>query len=451
MSDRDASPELADLERELTWFGRVLDLRFNHYFAREGAPASPRGLADLPPPDLSASRSAYAGFVRELGLTPEERLAVVLAMAAQLRPQLLDVFFIKNATFDRRFTEFGGVRHDDEFEPTGETLAFVLDGGSLAARVAVQRLLDPDERLLARGVLASASTPREQPPLKAPLRISAEHLGLFTTGARPRPALGSEFPAQRLTTGLAWDDLVLHPSTLRQIQEIETFLTHGETLMRGWGMAARLRPGHRALFHGPPGTGKTISAALLGKLAGRDVYRVDLSLVVSKYIGETEKNLARLFDRAEQRGWILFFDEADALFGKRSSARDAHDRHANQEVAYLLQRIETFDGVSILASNLRDNLDDAFSRRFESIVYFPLPRPPERLRLWQRGFSARARLHAGVDLEAIAREHELAGGSIMNVIRHVSLTAIAEQGREITRDDLLQAIRRELGKEGRAS
>jgi SpoVK/Ycf46/Vps4 family AAA+-type ATPase len=287
--------------------------------------------------------------------------------------------------------------------------------------------------------------------MKAPLRISHDQLGLVMTGQRPRPALGVEFPAQRIETTLEWDDLVLHPSTQRQIEEIQTFLRHGDTLMHDWGMANRLRPGHRALFYGPPGTGKTMSAALLGKLADREVYRIDLSLVISKFIGETEKNLARVFDRAQQRGWILLFDEADALFGKRSSTRDAHDRYANQEVAYLLQRIEVFDGISILASNLRDNLDDAFTRRFESVVYFPLPRPVERLRLWSRGFSPRARLHRDVDLDALAREHELSGGSIMNVIRQVSLQAIAAGEREITRDDLQQAVRRELAKESRAS
>jgi ATP-dependent 26S proteasome regulatory subunit len=168
-------------------------------------------------------------------------------------------------------------------------------------------------------------------------------------------------------------------------------------------MAARLRPGHRALFHGPPGTGKTISAALVGKLAGRDVYRVDLSLIVSKYIGETEKNLARVFNRAEQRGWLLFFDEADALFGRRSDTRDAHDRYANQEVAYLLQRIESFDGITILASNLPDNLDDAFARRFESTVYFPCRAPPSGCACGRGASPPKARLAPDVDLGALAR------------------------------------------------
>jgi AAA+ superfamily predicted ATPase len=444
----DVDAGLEDLERELNWLARVLDLRFNLYFAREGPPGDPRTLADLAPPDPGDSPSAYARFLCEHRPALAERLAVILALVPHLRPQLLDVFFVKNATFDRRFTEFGGSRLDDEFEPTGETLAFVLGGASLDARVAVRRLLEPDHWLVRHDIVRPAPGHREQQPMKAPLRISPEYLSLFTTGRPTRPALGVEFPAQRVETTLEWDDLILHPSTLRQLQEIQTFITHGDTLMRDWGMGARLRPGHRALFHGPPGTGKTISVALLGKLTGREVYRVDLSLVVSKYIGETEKNLARVFDRAQQRAWILFFDEADALFGKRSNPKDAHDRYANQEVAYLLQRIELFDGISILASNLRENLDDAFTRRFESIVYFPLPRPAERLRLWRRGFSPRARLHPAVDLDAIARDHELAGGSIMNVIRQVSLVAIAEGEREITRDDLLQAIRRELMKEG---
>jgi hypothetical protein len=440
---------LDDLERELTWFRHVLALRFQLYFGQGDPPSDPYATLDLPPPELGDATSPWARFVRERPLAMVERLALVLALVPHLRPQLLDVFFTKNATFDRRFTEFGGVRADDEFEPTGETLAFVLGGGSLAARAAVAQVLDPEHPFVRHDVVRPVPLHRDQAPMKAPLRLSPEYLSLFTTGQRLRPSLGVDFPAQRLETALDWEDLVLHPGTLKQIQEIQTFIVHGHTLLHGWGMAARLRPGYRALFYGPPGTGKTISAALLGKLTGRDVYRIDLSLVVSKYIGETEKNLARVFDRAQQRDWILFFDEADALFGKRSEARDAHDRYANQEIAYLLQRIESFDGIAILASNLRDNLDDAFTRRFESAVYFPLPRPPERLRLWKQGFSPRAALDASVDLEVIARDHELAGGSIMNVIRQVSLAAIAEGERAITREDIVQGIRRELAKEGR--
>ncbi len=435
------------LERELAWFTRVLDRGFRAYFPVEGAEPVPSGLDDLTPPTLEPG--AWAELVAEAGGGIAERLALVLALVPHLRPQLLDVFFTKNAIFDRRFTEFGGLRNDDHFEPTGETLAFLLDAGSVAGRLEVQRLLEPEHPLQRLDILRSGA-PKEGAVglLRTPLRLSPEALSLALTGRRPTPVLGPDFPAQRLHTPLGWEDLVLHPGTQRQLQELRSFIDHSGTLLHDWGMAARLRPGFRALFYGPPGTGKTLSAALLGKLTGREVYRIDLSLVVSKYIGETEKNLSRIFDRAEHRNWILFFDEADALFGKRSETKDAHDRYANQEVSYLLQRVETFDGMVILASNLRDNVDPAFLRRFEAVVYFPLPRAEERLRLWQEGFSPRAQVQA--DLAVIAKEHELSGGAILNVIRTVSLQAIAEGQRPITREDLTAAIRRELSKEGRA-
>jgi SpoVK/Ycf46/Vps4 family AAA+-type ATPase len=170
---------------------------------------------------------------------------------------------------------------------------------------------------------------------------------------------------------------------------------------------------------------------------------------VSKYIGETEKNLAKVFDQAQYRGWILFFDEADALFGRRSEIKDAHDRYANQEVSFLLQRIEVFDGIAILASNRRENLDDAFARRFESVIFFPMPHPDERLRLWRQGFPPQAQLHPALDLARIAQEHTLSGGAIMNVIRYVSLQALQNGSCMIDSDLVLQGIRREYAKEGR--
>jgi len=193
-----------------------------------------------------------------------------------------------------------------------------------------------------------------------------------------------------------------------------------------------------------------MTACLLGKSFGRDVYKVDLSLIVSKYIGETEKNLAKVFDQAQHKGWILFFDEADALFGKRSETKDAHDRYANQQISFLLQRIETFDGIAILASNRRENIDEAFARRFESIIYFPMPRPEERLRLWRQGFSPQAQLEEALDLERIAGEHTLTGGSIMNAIRYASLQTLKGGSTVIAREDVMQGIRREYAKEGKA-
>jgi len=438
----------ADLEQELAWLARLIDARFATYFNLEGA--TPPEAAT--PPDLSGSESPYARFLREADLSFAERVGLVLALAPHLRPQLLDVFFTRNQTFDRRFTEFGGARRepDGDFWPTTETLAFILAGTELATRFRLRALLDPQHVFVRRGVLRAMPASAEEPMMKARLQVSDEALALFTTGEVPRPTFGAHFPAQRMETRLSWSDLVLHPSTRLGVAELEAWIEHGPALMGEWGMAAKLRPGYRALFHGPSGTGKTMTACLVGQSTGRDVYRIDLSMVVSKYIGETEKNLALVFDRAEGRNWILFFDEADALFGKRSETRDAHDRYANQEVAFLLQRIETFGGIAILASNLRDNIDGAFTRRFESIVYFPVPRPEERARIWRQGFSPVAQFHNDVDLDAIAGEFPLTGGAIMNAIRGASLRVLTEGGRPIGRADVVAAIRREMVKEGRA-
>ena len=172
-------------------------------------------------------------------------------------------------------------------------------------------------------------------------------------------------------------------------------------------------------------------------------------MVVSKYIGETEKNLAHVFDRAQGKDWILFFDEADALFGKRSETKDAHDRYANQEVAFLLQRIEQHDGIVILSSNYKKNIDAAFYRRLQSIINFPLPQAQERLRLWQKAIPEGFEFEEGLDLKLMAEKYKLAGGAIMNVIRHSCLKATVRNSLAIGLSDLLEGISRELDKEGK--
>ena len=436
-----------DLELELAWFTRVLDARFARYF--DLRPDGP-DVFDLAPPDFAGSGSAYAGFVAHYQLSFAERAAMALALVPHVRPHLLDVFHTKNKTFDRRFTEFGGVRDaNGDFLPTGETLAFILAGTDLATRFAVELLFQDDHFFARHGILRLAPDGREQSLLKGTLQLSPDWVGQLTTGRVRRPDLSPDFPARYIETPLSWSDVVLHPGTLRQVQEIDVWLRHADALMGDWGMAAKLRPGYRALFYGPPGTGKTMTACLLGKSTGREVYKVDLSLVVSKYIGETEKNLARVFDQAEHKRWILFFDEADALFGKRGETRQAHDRYANQEVSYLLQRIEVFDGIAILATNQRDNIDRAFARRFESVIYFPMPRVEERLQLWRQAFPPKAQLEPGVDLSRIAAQYELCGGSIMNVVRYASLQALASGTGVVTLDTLQQGIRLEHAKEGK--
>lgn len=437
-----------DLEQDLLWFSAVLDTRFKLYFGQESLY---QDVYDIPPPDLQDSESPYARFMQHYQATFAERIAILLALVPQIRPQILDIFFIKNQTFDRKFTEFGGIwtGGNNDFVPTGETLAFILGGTNMEIRFAIQDIFR-DEHYFSKHSILRLAVHDDIPAMKSSLRLSEESLAYFTSGQVVRPDFGTNFPARFIETPLLWSDLVLHPDTRQQVEEIETWLQHGKTLMYDWGMASKLRPGYRSLFYGPPGTGKTMTACLLGKSTGRDVYKIDLSMVVSKYIGETEKNLARIFDQAQYKDWILFFDEADALFGKRSQTKDAHDRYANQEVSFLLQRIEDFDGVAILASNRRENLDEAFARRFESIIYFPIPRPEERLQLWQQGFSKKTQLHESLDLNAIAQEHTLTGGAIMNAIRYASLQALKCGSTVIARNDILQGIRREYAKEGKS-
>ena len=168
-----------------------------------------------------------------------------------------------------------------------------------------------------------------------------------------------------------------------------------------------------------------------------------------KYIGETEKNLAKIFDIAQHKDWILFFDEADALFGKRTVANSSNDRHANQQTAYLLQRIEDFPGTVILASNLKANMDDAFTRRFQSMIHFKMPSPEERYQIWENAFSGKCRLHTDIDLWKIAEDYELAGGAIINVLRYCALAAIKRDDSIVTKEELLTGLRREFKKENK--
>ncbi len=257
------------------------------------------------------------------------------------------------------------------------------------------------------------------------------------------------FPARRITTGLSWEDLILAPSTMAGVDEIRTWGQHGSSVQEEWGLGKHLKPGLQALFSGPPGTGKTLTACLLGQALGLDVYRIDLSQAVSKYIGETEKNLDRLMDQASKKNWLLLFDEADALIGKRSDIRDAHDRYANMQTSYLLRRIEDFPGIVILATNSNADLDDAFLRRLRFVVEFPMPGHAERLRLWQRTFPEGVSFEKGVDFLEIAREHPLTGGQIVNVVRYCALMSIERGDKVIRLEDILGGIRREFTKEGR--
>lgn len=439
----------ACLEREFQWLEQVLDARFRLYFTPDAA-----GQSGLPePPDLDGDRSTYARFVHHYSMQAAERVVLLLALAPHLKPELLDPLFSKNKLYDRGYTEFGGVvgQQHGGFMPTGDTALFLLAGGDLGLRIRLMELFDEDHYFFRHNILKLEGTPQREPFLSGALVPSQEFLAYFTSEeGEYKPKFGAQFPAKRVETPLDWDDLVLDPHAREDLDEILVWLKHQTTLLKEWNLERMIKRGYRALFYGPPGTGKTMTAALLGKSTGHEVYRIDLSQVVSKYIGETEKNLANIFDRAENSQWILFFDEADALFGKRTLTKDAKDRYANQEVAYLLQRIEDFPGVAILATNFKGNIDEAFTRRFQSMIYFPMPNPEQRLRLWRKAFPGDVPLAPDINWETIAREFELSGGAIINVLRHCALAAVRRNPPEITAEDLSRGIWKEMRKEGKS-
>ena len=267
--------------------------------------------------------------------------------------------------------------------------------------------------------------------------------------ARRRPEHTLDRVAALVAPSFTLADLVLTDDAHAQLRELVAHVALQHVVLDGWGFRRRLPRGQgvAVLFAGPPGTGKTMAAEAIADALEQDLYRIDLSAVVSKYIGETEKNLAAAFDEAERAGAVLFFDEADALFGKRTDVRDAHDRYANLEVNYLLQRVETFTGLVILASNREAALDEAFLRRLRFIIRFELPDARLRRRLWERSFPAEA-ARSELDWDALA-DGELAGGSIQSAALSAAYLA-AQDGGVIGHAHVEHALRREYEKLGRA-
>jgi len=266
--------------------------------------------------------------------------------------------------------------------------------------------------------------------------------------AQSTPSLGTL--ARKLTPRYTWSDVVLPEDQIEMLRELVKQVRGRPFVLEKWGLGKKLTAsnGITVLFAGPPGTGKTMSAEVIASELGLDLYKIDLSTIVSKYIGETEKNLDHIFSEAESSNAILFFDEADAIFGKRSEVKDAHDRYANIEVSYLLQRMEGYNGVTILATNLRANLDDAFTRRLQFAIDFPFPDEDYRLQIWQTLFPAEVPVDATVDFKVMAKRFRFAGGNIRNIIVSAAYLA-ASNGGVVTMAHLMHGTRRELQKMGR--
>jgi hypothetical protein len=389
--------------------------------------------------------SLYHDYIRDYHLTHEQRFTLGLLLAAYLTPDRLKQTISQTGNSRIKQTCIL-IAASGNYFPTATTVALLLQLNDVRYVEKLARVFEFSD-LHTKPLFYVSESNMTDSFFAQQIHVSPTLLDLLIFGAPRPPAFSPTFPARLCTTALHWDDLVLTQNTRNQLLDTLRWLTHGPAVVEQ--MQGRLKPGLKTLFYGPPGTGKSLAAALLGKKSGREVYRIDLSQIVSKYIGETEKNFAEIFNHAHDQNWILFFDEADALFGKRTETRDAHDKYANQETSYLLMRLEDHAGPVILATNFKDNIDPAFSRRFTQIIYFPQPQADERLLLWKSAIPANTRTDASLNYEELARKYEISGAQIVNAAAWCLLRLTDDPTRLLDHELVRAGVAREVAKEGR--
>ena len=403
-------------------------------------------------PSLNHWKLPLRDYIAKNQLTQGEALLLLLALAPHVQPDLLDNAIATGLNNSGgEFPQLGGVRSEGKnfrgFLPTGDTALFLIGDGDYDNRINARELFSADHFFSKKKIIWLEEMSHGEPVMSGKMIMSQDYIDTFIHGKPSAPHFSANFPAKKIEeTRTRKKSLVINAELNKQVNEISTWIKYNTNLLDNWGMSDRLRKGYRALFYGPPGTGKTLTAGILGNELNKEVYKIDISMVVSKYIGETEKNLELLFARAEDKGWILFFDEADALFGKRTDVRDAHDKYANQEVSYLLQRIEDYNGLIILATNKKNNIDDAFIRRFNAVLKFSFPEANERASIWEKSFPENVQFikeklgydnlvneiqkPGKNDVLKILKKYELSGGNIINIVHYSSLKA-TERKKEI--------------------
>ncbi len=387
----------------------------------------------IPPIGRYRGAGPLAEVITAAGLTAAEALVLVAAIAPRV-----------DEKFDALYAQL--TDRPDVRGLTGE-VARTLAARTFAGRLTATALLSSSAPLIASGLVSL------DPAGDLSGRLSPDpSLTRWLLGLPPdSPSASADFPARQLTTVHTLDDVVLPGPARRRIAELTDRIAHRDLVVDTWGFGHHHdnTVGLIALFHGPPGTGKTMTAAALARSAGLPAYMVDLSALVSKYIGDTEKSLAKVFDRAVRERCILVFDEADAVFGKRTKVSDSHDRYANQEVSYLLSRIEQHPGVVVLTTNLLANIDEAFQRRIHVMVEFPAPGPGERSRLWRAVLPPDLPVDDAVDLDNLAQRFALSGAQIRDASLDAAYLAAAD-GRVVTHEYLLTGVQRQLEKAGRS-
>jgi len=500
--DNEYNTNVDELPPEFKYLRELIEFRLSEYFATEDYDPLP----DFPDPAQWQLPIGKFIFDNNSQINQDAALLLLIGLTPHVQPDLFDSVIEKKLPDSKQstndFPAIGGVRGRNcrFFLPTGETALFLIAGDSLARRLEIQKLFGAEHIYWEKKILWLEDMQNGEPSMHGRIVMSPDYVDLLTYGTHKSPQFSISFPAKKIAPlkpdpndsgnknlRPTFNDLVIQEDLMQQIDEIKSWLKYNDELMNNYGMKYKLKKGYRTLFYGPPGTGKTFTAQILGNDLNKEVFKIDLSMVVSKYIGETEKNLELLFARAEDKSWILFFDEADALFGKRTNVRDAHDKYANQEVSYLLQRIEDYNGLVILATNMKNNIDDAFIRRFNSLLKFPFPDQNQRALIWEKALPKNALFRKKTlvgnppiikeeeaDIPEAVKKYELTGGNIINVVHYACIKAIealhekkdmvaegelryqnqeqlVEQEHRLTiyLSDVIDGIKRELIKEGK--
>jgi AAA+ superfamily predicted ATPase len=430
----------SNLEKEVDWLNLCLWTRLAVMTGNEEWKF--KTIEDVPVPELNPEDSAYASFVKENHLNYAERLLLMLSLIPHIKPQSLRPFKIEHNEFSLIDTKINGF-----YLPTGETAMFLLAGHDLSSRIVYHHLFEQEHIFYKKNVLDLASPVEDAPANSGILKISKSYLDLFTVNKFRKPKFSQEFPAHLLTTTMAWEDLILNEGTEKKLEEIKAFVQYEKVLRNDFGLDKHLKLGYRCLFYGPSGTGKSLAATLIGQALNKDVYRIDLSSVISKYIGETSKNLNNLFNLAEDKDWILFFDEGDALFAQRTdtskASGNANAQYANQDVAFLLQRIENYNGLVIVATNFKQNIDEAFKRRFQQLINFTPPKEEAGLQIWRKNLPSKLILDPNIRLEDIVKQYSFTAASIINMIQKLSLIAVQKPEPVISKDEFIRILERE--------
>ena len=399
----------------------------------------------LPSPEED---SPYAQISAKYNLDETGHVLLALAVAPHYFPEVFERILLTRDEKGYLKPHFGGQydQKSNQFIPTYFTALFLLSGNNLTLRGKYVAAIQDAHPLLQQQILYQGQMQDvEKQLMHSVIELDSSFYDYFTKGVQPRLDHGQHFAATLHESKLTKDDVILEETVAAQIQPIDKYAQIIDSDFFN-STTHKFKKGFIALFYGSPGTGKTLLASILANSYGLDMYHVDLSNVVSRYVGEAEKKLEIIFNRLQGKNCMLFFDEADALFGKRSEVKEAHDRYANQEVSYLLQRIEKFDGLVVLASNFKNNMDDAFLRRMDVTVNVIRPKEKSREALWKHYLPSNLEFESDQLLAYLVKEFAYTGANIRNVMKNVAIAMASENKTIITYDDMIPYLKIENDK-----